>query len=77
MTDDPRPNASPDGQPPIDRSDPAAMRCWSDRLGADQVELLVAIAAVGPEHRAVQAYLERPGGPSHRPDADLPVGSVS
>jgi hydroxypyruvate isomerase len=41
----------------INRSSIEDMRAWSDILGALQVEILVAVAAVGPWHQDVRAYL--------------------
>lgn len=41
----------------INRSSIEDMRAWSDILGALQVEILVAVAVVGPWHRDVRAYL--------------------
>jgi len=42
----------------INRSSLEDMRAWSDILGALQVEILVAVAAVGPRHQAVRSYLQ-------------------
>lgn len=42
----------------INRSDLEAMRAWSEILGALQVEILVAVAAVGPWHEDVLSYLQ-------------------
>lgn len=41
----------------INRSSIEDMRAWSDILGALQVEILVAVAAVGPWHQDVRTYL--------------------
>ena len=41
----------------INRSRIEDMRAWSDILGALQVEILVAVAAVGPRHQDVRSYL--------------------
>lgn len=43
----------------INRSSLADMRVWSDILGALQVEILVAVAAVGPCHHDVRSYLQQ------------------
>lgn len=42
----------------INRSSIEAMRAWSKILDAHQVEILVAVAAVGPSHWDVRAYLQ-------------------
>lgn len=47
----------PDGGQ-INRSDIEAMRAWSEILGVQQVEILVAVAAVGPWYRDVRRYLQ-------------------
>lgn len=41
----------------INRSSVEDMRIWSDILDALQVEILVAVAAVGPWNQDVRAYL--------------------
>lgn len=41
----------------INRSSLEDMRAWSEVLGALQVEILVAVAAVGPWHQDVRTYL--------------------
>ena len=41
----------------INRSSLEDMRAWSDILGALQVEILVAVATVGPWHQDVRSYL--------------------
>lgn len=41
----------------INRSSLEDMRAWSVILGALQVEILVAVAAVGPWHQDVRTYL--------------------
>ncbi|NIJ36276.1 hydroxypyruvate isomerase [Sphingopyxis panaciterrae] len=41
----------------INRSSVDAMRAWSAILGVTQVEILVAVAAVGPRYQDVQSYL--------------------
>ncbi|WP_428628329.1 hypothetical protein [Sphingopyxis sp.] len=41
----------------INRSSIEDMRAWSDILGALQVEILVAVAAVGPWYQDVRTYL--------------------
>lgn len=43
----------------INRSSIEAMCAWSTILGVTQVEILVAVAAVGPSYQDVQAYLAR------------------
>lgn len=61
----------PDGGQ-INRSSIEAMRAWSDILGAHQVEILVAVAAVGPSHRDVRAYLqEKFCFSSREPESDV------
>ncbi|MDO9369736.1 MAG: hypothetical protein Q7T68_14295 [Sphingopyxis sp.] len=42
----------------INRSSLESMLAWSDILGALQVEILVAVAAVGPWHKDVRSYLQ-------------------
>lgn len=42
----------------INRSSIEAMRAWSAILGFYQVEILVAVAAVGPWHEDVREYLQ-------------------
>lgn len=42
----------------INRSSIEAMRAWSAILGFYQVEILVAVAAVGPWHEDVRIYLQ-------------------
>lgn len=42
----------------INRSSLDHMRAWSTILGALQVEILVAVAAIGPWHRDVSFYLQ-------------------
>ncbi len=42
----------------IIRSSVEAMRAWSKILGVHQVEILVAVASVGPSHWDVRAYLQ-------------------
>ena len=42
----------------INRSSIEAMRAWSQILDSHQVEILVAVAAVGPSHWDVRAYLQ-------------------
>lgn len=42
----------------INRSSIEAMRAWSAILGFFQVEILVAVAAVGPWHEDVRTYLQ-------------------
>ena len=42
----------------INRSSIDAMRAWSAILGFYQVEILVAVAAVGAWHEDVRAYLQ-------------------
>jgi len=44
----------------IDRSEPNAMRAWSKLLGVTQVQILVAVAVVGPATECVRAYLDDP-----------------
>lgn len=46
----------PDGGQ-INRSSIESMRAWSAILGVTQVEVLVAVAAVGPRYENVQAYI--------------------
>lgn len=48
----------PDGGQ-INRSSLEAMLAWSSILGAHQVEILVAVAAVGPSHHDVRLYLQQ------------------
>ena len=48
----------PDGGQ-INRSSITAMRLWSEILGKHQVEILVAVAAVGPSYHDVRAYLQQ------------------
>lgn len=51
----------------IDRSQPNAMRAWSRLLGVTQVQILVAVAVVGPVTDKVRAYLDDPA--RHNPFA--------
>ena len=44
----------------IDRSEQNAMRAWSRLLGVTQVQILVAVAVVGPVTDNVRAYLDDP-----------------
>lgn len=57
-------SALPDGGV-IDRSSPAAMRTWVSLLGVPEAEIMIAVAVVGPFHKAVRRYLLRPATPLH------------
>lgn len=41
----------------INRSDPQAMLVWAQILGVHSVQILVAVAVVGPKHDDVRTYL--------------------
>jgi hypothetical protein len=65
----------PDGGQ-INRSSITAMRLWAEILGVRQVEILVAVAAVGPSYWDVCSYLQEEFCFSSRnPKIDTPIAS--